>query len=52
MSPDDKRAPDARVQAGQAARQLAVFDELVIGGDQPVEDDRLGPLFEAREALG
>ena len=48
----DDGGADVCMQARQAASQLAVFDQLVVSGDQPVEDDGLGPLLEAGEAFG
>src|SRR5260370_36174835 len=42
----DEGAPDTRVHAGQTSRQIVVADELSISREQPIENERLGPLLQ------
>ena len=48
----DERPPYPGVQARQSARQPIVAKKLRIGGKEPVEYERLGPLLQTVEALG
>ncbi len=47
----DERPPHARVHARHPARQPFIADDLAIGGTEPVEDERLGPLLQTRIPL-
>ena len=42
----DEGAPDPGVEAGQITGELTVGDQFSVGSNQPVINDRLGPLLE------
>ena len=48
----DEGAPNTGVQTRQTARNAVVAEECPVGGEQPIENDRLGPLLQTGEALG
>ncbi len=48
----DEGAPNPGVQTRQTARDGVVAKQGSIGGQQPIENDRLRPFLQTSEALG